>query len=246
MFVQMYLGSLWKIGNFELLSFQKVFFLHKSWFSCCNSKTFNLSVYLFFAHREGIRFEKLGRSSYRCSYYSTKSTRVLMLGCSKPRWRILIVLKDDIVELHLIFFAVRKWHICMYGKIVIKILIPDGVYIGISLKHVDVWEPALLEYCLIQCCSMLDGPYKVDGARQGSHNPRVSLEGYFIFEIGGICCCWWCWFEDGVNKRVACACAQNQTAKGSCNFGTTTPVCVGKLTWNGVLYSKHSANDLFS
>lgn len=92
---------------------------------------------------------------------------------------------------------------------------------------------------------MLDGPYKVDGARQGSHNPRVSLEGYFIFEIGGICCCWWCWFEDGVNKRVACACAQNQTAKGSCNFGTT-PVRVGKLTWNGVLYSRHSANDLFS
>jgi len=26
---------------------------------------------------------------------------------------------------------------------------------------------------------MLDGPYKVDGARQGSHNPRASLEGYF-------------------------------------------------------------------
>jgi len=113
----------------------------------------------------------------------------------------------------------------MYGKIVIKILIPDGVYIGISLKHVDVWEPALLEYCLKVLIDVRRTLYSEWGSERVTQPARVAGGIFFIFEIGGICCCWWYWFEDGVNKRVASACAQKPNCQRILQLWYNTSAC---------------------
>lgn len=115
----------------------------------------------------------------------------------------------------------------MYGKIVIKILIPDGVYIGISLKHVDVWEPALLEYCLIVLIDVRRTLNKWMGLGKG-HTTRarrwrdissLKLGEYaVVFVVGDLRMVW----ISASRVRVP----KTKLPKDLATLGTTTPVCM--------------------